>query len=466
LAFGHDSSGNGTASSPEKPGEKAPGRDRLKSALPSSAAGTDRHVNVRWFFIGLLTLGAVVNYFDRTNLSIANPLIAAQFHLNKAEMGLLLSLFLWPYAVANVPAGWIVDRLGPRRTFSWALGLWSAVSVATAFAASYAVFAALRIFLGIAESPFFSAGVKVSHLWFEKQQRALATSIFNAGPQVASALGPPIMTLLMLWLGWQGMFIVIGALGFVVLALWLLVYRDPELRPQWARDLQEPQERATEQAGVAETTHMNWGSLFRYCSTWGMILGNFGVVYVYWVYLTWLPGYLEDDRHLTILKTGFVASIPYLVGMVGVLLGGYISDLLIGRGMSAINARRIPIIAGALIVAIAVVPAVYVSSVTLSIILLSIGFFGSSIPSGVIWTLATDVAPRRYVASLGAIQNAGGYIGGALAPLVTGIVTQSMGSFNLAFVIASIFAVFAAISYFVILKGPIEPEESEVEVAA
>jgi sugar phosphate permease len=435
----------------------------LKSALPSSAASTGQRVNVRWFFIALLTLGAVVNYFDRTNLSIANPLIAAQFHLNKAEMGLLLSLFLWPYAVANVPAGWVVDRIGPRKTFSWALGLWSAVSVATAFAASYAVFAALRILLGIAESPFFSAGVKVSHLWFAKQQRALATSIFNAGPQVASALGPPVMTLLMLWLGWQGMFIVIGALGFVVLALWLLVYRDPARRPEWA---QEPQERATEQAEEAGTARMNWGSLFRYRSTWGMILGNFGVIYVYWVYLTWLPGYLEDDRHLSILKTGFVASIPYLVGIVGVLLGGYVSDLLIRRGMSGINARRIPIIAGTLIVAVAVVPAVYVSSVTLSVILLSIGFFGSSIPSGVVWTLATDVAPRRYVASLGAIQNAGGYVGGALAPLVTGIVTQSMGSFNLAFVIASIFAIFAAICYFVILKGPIEPEESEVEVVA
>jgi sugar phosphate permease len=323
----------------------------------------------------------------------------------------------------------------------------------------------LRILLGVAESPFFSAGVKVSHFWFAKRQRALATSVFNAGPQVASALGPPVMTLLMLWLGWQGMFIVIGALGFIVLGLWLFIYRDPQRRPEWAQASQE-QEREVEQAEEGDTAKMNWGSLFRYRSTWGMILGNFGVVYVYWVYLTWLPGYLEDDRHLTILKTGFVASIPYVVGMVGVLVGGYASDLLIRRGMSAINARRIPIIAGALIVAIAVVPAVYVSSVTLSIILLSIGFFGSSIPSGVIWTLATDVAPRRYVASLGAIQNAGGYVGGALAPLVTGIVTQSMGSFNLAFVIASIFAVFAAISYFVILKGPIQPEVSEVEAAA
>jgi sugar phosphate permease len=435
----------------------------LKSATPLSTASTGQRANIRWFFVGLLTLGAVVNYFDRTNLSIANPLIAAQFHLNKAEMGLLLSLFLWPYAVANVPAGWLVDRVGPRKAFSWALGLWSAISVATAFAASYALFAALRILLGVAESPFFSAGVKVSHLWFEKRQRAIATSTFNAGPQVASALGPPIMTLLMLWLGWQGMFIIIGALGFAVLLLWLFIYRDPERRPEWA---QTPQERAIEQAEEAATTQMNWGSLFRYRSTWGMILGNFGVVYVYWVYLTWLPAYLEDQRHLSIFKTGFVSSIPYLVGIVGVLAGGYVSDLLVRRGMSGINARRIPIIAGALIVAIAVVPAVYVSSVTLSVILLSIGFFGSSVPSGVIWTLATDVAPRRYVASLGAIQNAGGYIGGALAPLVTGIVTQSMGSFNLAFVIASIFAVFAAISYFVILKGPIQPEASEMETAA
>lgn len=432
----------------------------MKSAASSPATSRTYGASLRWVIIGILTLGAVVNYFDRTNLSIANPLIAAQFHLNKAEMGVLLSLFLWPYAVANVPAGWIVDRLGPRKTFGWAIGLWSAVTAATAFAASYAVFAVLRILLGVCESPFFSAGVKVSDRWFVKRQRALATSIFNAGPQVASALGPPIMTLLMLWIGWQGMFAIIGALGFVVLILWLLIYRDPERRPDWAQDLQAQE---VEQEEAEETPRLNWGGLFRYRSTWGMILGDFGVVYVYWVYLTWLPGYLETSRHLTILKTGFVASIPYLVGMVGVLVGGYVSDLLIKRGLSPINARRIPIVGGAILVAVAVIPAAYVPSVTLSVVLLSIGFFGSSIPSGVIWTLATDVAPKRYVASLGAIQNAGGYVGGALAPIVTGVVVQLTGSFDLAFIIAAIFAIFAAFCYFFILRGPIQPPESEEE---
>jgi sugar phosphate permease len=247
-------------------------------------------------------------------------------------------------------------------------------------------------------------------------------------------------------------------LGFVVLIIWWLVYRDPERKQPWLREGEVLQ--AHEREPVEdENVRMIWLDLFRHRSTWGMILGNFGVVYVYWVYLTWLPGYLETARHLTILKTGYVASIPYLVGMVGVPLGGYVSDLLIKRGVSPIRARVIPIVFGSILVAVVVVPAAYVPSVTLSVILLSIGFFGSSIPSGVVWTLATDVAPKRYVASLGAIQNGGGYVGGALAPIVTGIVLQATGSFNLAFIIAAIFAVGAALCYFFILKDPIHPRE-------
>jgi len=175
-----------------------------------------------WAIIGILLFGAIVNYLDRTNLSLANPLIAAQFHLSPVAMGALLSLFLWPYAIANVLSGWLVDRIGSRKVFSLAIGLWSAVTVATAFATTYLLFGALRILLGITESPFFPAGLKAADHWFPRNQKALAISIFNTGPQVALAVAAPVLTLLMLSLGWPGMFIVTGLSGFLVLIAWLL----------------------------------------------------------------------------------------------------------------------------------------------------------------------------------------------------------------------------------------------------
>lgn len=413
--------------------------------------------NLRWYVVVLLLVGAIINYLDRSNLSVANPLIAKQFHLGPAAMGVLLSAFLWPYALMNLPAGWLVDRLGPRKMFVWASGLWSFVTLLTGFTTSYGMFYTMRALLGVAESPFFSTGVKVADRWFPKRERALATSIFNAGPQVATAIAPPLVTALMLPLGWQGMFIVIGLAGFVVTLLWLWLYRDPEKHKGLSTEeyayIKSDGEEETEEGSTS--SRRSWASLFKHRSTWAMIIGDFGVIYVFWVYLTWLPGYLEKGRHMSILKTGWMASIPFLVGIIGVPLGGALSDYLIRKGYNPITARKVPIILGAILAAVSVAPVAYVHSTTMAMVLLSIGFFASSLPPGVVWALATDVAPKDQVASLGAIQNFGGYLGATVAPIVTGVIVQVTGTFNLVFVVGAALCVVAAISYGFFLKKPI-----------
>jgi len=403
--------------------------------------------NTRWWFVLLILLGAIVNYLDRSNLSIANPLIAKEYNLSPLQMGVLMSAFLWPYALANLPAGWLVDRFGSKKMFSWACGLWSAVTILTAFSNSYSFFYTLRVLLGISESPFFPAAVKAIDRWFSKEDRGTPLAIINTGSQIANGIAPPLLTALMLTYSWKVMFIIVGVAGLVILALWLLSYYEPETGAQ---------NHSLNNQNAVEEKKVKWADLFKYKSTWYMIIGNFGLVYTMWTYLTWLPGYLVTGRGLSILKTGWLAAIPFMVGIIGVPLGGIISDYFIRRkGYEPIKARKIPLVCGACLAAVAVVPVPYVSELNTCIALLSLGYFAASVPTGVIWTLATDVAPKSMVASLGSIQNFGGFIGAAIAPIVTGAIVQTTGSFEYVFLVGGALLLVSAISYGVFLKKPI-----------
>jgi len=410
-----------------------------------------KHLNIRWTFVGLLLIGAIVNYLDRANLSIANTTISKEFGLSSTQMGILLSAFLWPYAIANLPSGWLVDKFGPKKMFSFACGSWSTITIITSFISSYPIFFIMRAILGVAESPFFTAGLKVNQTWFSNEERGLPVSIINTGSQIANAIAPPILTILMITVGWRSMFIVIGVLGLLVLLAWQKLYRNPTSDETIA--IKGSLEAAVEarQAKSSEK-QASWGELFKKKNTWFMMIGNFGIMFTIWVYLTWLPSYLVTARGFSIKQMGLVASIPFFFGIIGVLLGGFISDKLIRKGVNAITARKFPIVGGAILAAASVAPLPFISSTIGSVILLSIGYFASQLPSGVIWTLASDIAPSNQVASLGAIQNFGGFLGAAMAPIVTGIILDKTGSMNNVFLIGATLLLLGALSYGVFLK--------------
>ncbi|WP_017802018.1 MFS transporter [Winslowiella toletana] len=423
-------------------------------ALPGTAAtaATPVVTRLRWGIILILLTAAVVNYLDRANLSIANTTIAAEFGFSQTEMGLLLSAFLWPYALANLPAGWLVDKFGPKRMFSWALGLWSSFTVMAAFVNSYSMFYGLRMMLGISESPFFTSGIKITHRWFGDKERGLPTAIINTGSQIANAIAPPILTVLLLTLGWRGMFIAIGLMGIPLIVAWLKFYRDPTARED---ALIHAGHRTVAEPDTQGTVKVSWGTLFKQRTTWFMVIGNFSIMFTIWVYLTWLPSYLEKSLGFSLKATGWIASIPFLAGILGVLVGGMLSDRLVRRGMAAIGARKIPIVLGAALAACFVAPIPFVSSTPLAITLLSLGYFCSQMPQGAIWTLATDIAPKEQVASLGAIQNFGGFLGAAMAPIVTGIILDMTGKFTNVFLLGAALLMLGAISYGLFVKKPL-----------
>jgi sugar phosphate permease len=401
---------------------------------------------LRWVFVALLVVGGVVNYLDRNNLSIANTTIAKEFGFSSVEMGLLLAAFSWPYAIANLPAGYLVDKLGAKRMYALACALWSIISMLTTFARGFGSFYASRVALGVAESPFFTSGLKVSERWFRKDERALPVSIINTGSQIANAIAPPLLTFLLLWLSWRGMFLAIGAAGIVVVLVWLKIYRDPTFQEEMELKGAEREEKAAAPKG-------NWGQLFAQRNTWFMILGAFGIFYTVWVYLTWLPGYLEKSRGFSLKEVAWVAALPYLCGIAGVLIGGFLSSRAIKRGVPTVRARKIPIVGGAVLAAAAVLPVAYVHNTAFTIALLCIGYFAAQVPVGVMWTLAADIAPPTQVASLGAIQNFGGFLGAAAAPIVTGyILDRTGGSFEFVFLVGGVLLLVGALSYGLFVK--------------
>lgn len=422
--------------------------------LPLLKNGAPVVSRLRWGIILILLMAAIINYLDRANLSIANTTIAKEFGFSQTEMGLLLSAFLWPYALANLPAGWLVDRFGPKKMFSYGVGLWSTFTVLAGFVNGYSMFYALRVLLGISESPFFTSGIKITHRWFSDKERALPTSIINTGSQIANAVAPPILTILLLTLGWRGMFIAIGLAGIPLLLVWLKFYRNPTEHEE--KEIHANSQ--LQQQSVPDGNGNNkasWGALFRHKTTWFMVIGNFSIMFTIWVYLTWLPGYLEKSLGFSLKQTGWLAAIPFFAGILGVLCGGTISDRFIRRGVKTITARKVPIVAGAALAACFVAPIPFVHSTTLSIVLLSIGYFFSQLPQGVIWTLASDVAPKEQVASLGAIQNFGGFLGAACAPIVTGIILDATGQFTNVFFLGASLLMLGALSYGLFVKNPI-----------
>jgi MFS family permease len=407
----------------------------------------------------LLLASGIVNYLDRSALSIANIEVRQELGLSATAMGVLLSAFLLSYAFSQLPAGLLVDRVGPRLLLGLGLVLWSLAQGAAGFVTSYGQFIIARVGLGMGESPQFPTGARVVSNWFHVRDRGFPTGVFISAPSIGTAIAPPILTWLMLVYGWRAMFIVMGVAGLVVATAWFLLYRDSDQHST------EEDRRYIRSGDTARTSSpvglRQWGRLFRCRTTWGMIIGNFGAGYLVWVYYAWLPGFLEIQHHMSIARTGIYAAIPAVFGIIGALFGGYSSDWLAGRGFTPLNSRKIPIIFGLLGTGALTIATAYASSTTAVMTYISLAYFLSAIASASIWAIVTAAAPPDYVASTGSIQNFGGYLGGTCSPVVTGIIVDVTGSFVLALLIGAAMSILGALVYLLMVTKPISGEELE-----
>ena len=417
----------------------------MDAMLRSSAQRAPRRIDhplirtVQRRSMALLVTAAVLNYFDRSALAIANPLIRADLHLSVAQMGMLLSAFLFAYAFCQLPIGALLDRIGPKRSLGAGLVLWSAAQAAGGLVGGFYPFVAARALLGLGEGPMFPTASAVVRDWFKPGERTSATGVWNSAPAMAQALAPPVLTLLMITVGWRWMFVTLGLVGIVLAAVWTLTYRD----------------RRRHAGPETERPAAGWLRLFSQRMTWGLMAGNFGVIYVLWLYSTWLPGYLEIERHLSIKSAGLISAVPFALSIGGSIGGGFLVDHLARRGASLIRAQKGFVAASLVGMGLFTFAAAHASSVGWAIADISAALFCNGCATCMAWAIATTAAPKGYVGALGGIQNFAGYLGGALAPLVTGFIVQATGGFTLALVTGAAIALLSAVSYAVIV--PREP---------
>jgi sugar phosphate permease len=428
--------------------------DLMATTPMATSPPGDRIKRVQIIALTLLLLSGVINYVDRATLAIGNPLIREELGLSISDMGLLLSAFLGSYAFSQLPAGAMVDRLGPRLMLTVSLGVWSFAQALGGLVQNFGQFFAARVLLGVGESPQFPTSARVVRDWFNKRERGLATGIWNSSSTLGTAIAAPLLTFLMLSFGWRWMFAIMGIAGALVAAIFYLLHRDPSQTTLTA------QERTylSDDEGSAETrspTLRDWRRLFVFRTTWGMIFGFFGTIYVLWLYNAWLPTYLEMERHFTIAKTGWVAAIPSVFGVAGSLVGGRLCDVLVERGVSAMNSRKYPMAAALGGTAIFTVFTALTSSSTLAVLFISVSLFLIYVSASAAWAMASIAAPANCTASIGSMQNFGGYFGGALAPTITGFIVQQTHSFQPALLVGAMVAAAAAIIYIIMVRDPI-----------
>jgi sugar phosphate permease len=411
--------------------------------------------------LALLVVCGVINYLDRATLAVANEYIRADLGLSLGQMGLLLSAFSWSYALCQLPVGALVDKIGPRWLLGIGLVVWSLAQAAGGLAATFGWFVLARIALGIGEAPQFPAAARVVSNWFPPRSRGTPTGIYNSASPLGVALAPLLLAPLIAATSWHWAFFVTGALGIVAAIAWIGIYRDP-VPAQLSAD-----ERAYLEAGAAaggsgtatKASFAAWCALFRHRTTWGMMLGFFGSVYLNWVYLTWLPGYLRTERHMDLAGSGLASSIPFICGFAGALIAGWASDRVASRATSPVSGRRNAVVVATLGMVVFTVPAALVDSNVVAVACISIVIFLANASSACAWSLATVAAPPSRIASLGALQNFGGFLGGALAPVLTGYIAQTW-SFVPALLTGAGIAFVGAMSYHFLVVRPI-PEDDK-----
>lgn len=403
--------------------------------------------------LALLFIAGLVNFLDRSSLSVAGEAIRGELGLSATEFGVLLSAFSLSYGLSQLPAGILLDRFGPRLVLGAGLIFWSAMQALTGVVNSFSHFIWLRIGLGIGEAPFMPAGVKSISDWYVQKERGMALGIFNSSTVIGQAIAPPALVVMQLAWGWRTMFVVIGLAGILVGICWYVWYRN---RAQFSLNETEREYLSAPVTAKPKLAFSEWLALFKRRTTWGMILGFSGVNYTGWLYIAWLPGYLQAEQGFSLAKTGWVAAIPFLAAAVGMWTNGLVVDALARRGFDLAKTRKTCIVLGLILSALGTLLVVQSSTPTQAVAFISMALFCVHFAGTSAWGLVQVMVAETKVASVAAIQNFGSFVFASFAPIVTGWVVDTTHSFNLALVIAACVTFTGALCYFFIVKDRIE----------
>jgi ACS family D-galactonate transporter-like MFS transporter len=412
----------------------------------------------RWTIALLLGVGVLVNYFDRVNLSVSRDALQASFGISAVMFGYLSSAYNWTYALLQLPSGLLLDRFGVRRVGIIGTMIWSVASFAAAVSTGMGGLFGARFLLGIGEAPTFPANAKAIGYWFPKNERSLATAMFDAAAKFSSAIGIPLLGLLLLHFGWRWNFAATGFISLLYFALFYAIYRNPsddKLLTDAEREFiagggAQPEDRARAAKGAP------LAYLLRQRKVWGLALGSASYNYTFYLLLTWLPSYLSTALHVDLFQSALYTSVPWLFAtFTDLVVGGWLVDTLIQRGWSAVRVRQVVLIGGTTL-GLGILGTANAHSPVTALFWISVSIGGLSAASPVGWSIPSLIAPRESVGTLGGILNFCNQLAGIAAPILTGYIVQSTHSFSGAFIAATAFLLLGIAGY-IFLLGRIEP---------
>jgi ACS family glucarate transporter-like MFS transporter len=408
-----------------------------------AATATGTRTRTRWLILAMLFAVTTINYADRATISIAGPEIKKELGLSAVQMGFVFSAFAWSYVVAQLPGGWLLDRFGSKITYFFSIFLWSTFTLltgATGFVAGGAAVAmlfTLRLLVGAAEAPSFPGNSRIASAWFPTHERGLAAAVFNSAQYFATVLFAPIMGWLVHAYGWHSVFYVMGALGIAMAFLWLKTIHGPKDHPAIGKaelayiqeggalvDLEDgPRTAQPRQVNTLACIKELLGNRMLL----GVYVGQYCITTLTYFFLTWFPVYLVQERHMTILKAGFVASLPAVAGFLGGIAGGWLSDRLARAGHSLSVSRKVPIVLG-MLMSMSMIACNYIDADALVVAVMSLAFFGKGV-GALGWAVVSDTSPQEAGGLSGALFNTFGNTAGITTPIAIGYIVEATGSF-------------------------------------
>ena len=406
----------------------------------------------------MLGFGVLVNYFDRVNVSVAHDALQQDFGLSNFGFGIVAGAYSWTYAALQLPMGVLLDRFGVRVIGRISALLWSIASFAAAAALGIRTFVASRLLLGIGEAPTFPANAKAVGYWFPRDERSLATAVFDAAAKFASAIGVPLLGVTLLRFGWRLSFALTGLISFLYFVAFYIIYRDPKddrgLSP-------EEHEYITAHGAQPEThSHSPRGVSLAYLLSQRKVIGltmGFGAYnYCFYLFLTWLPAYFSAALHADLLHSVLYTSVPWLFAtLMDLLVGGWLVDELVRRGYKESLVRQ-SILIGGTFLGLAIAGAMFAHTAAAAVFWISVSLGGLSAAAPVGWSIPSLIAPRDSVGRIGGILNFGNQVAAIIAPIATGYFAGPSNSFPRAFGAAAVILL-AGIAGYVFLLGAIEP---------
>jgi len=419
--------------------------------------------HVRWVVLLLLCLMYLITYLDRVSLANTAGPIMKEYGFDKVTMGIIFSAFIWAYALFQVPGGWLGDRFGPRKVLSVIMAYRTVIAILTTGALGFASFWGIRFALGVGEAGAFPTATRAMQMWFPRDERGFVQGVSHAASRLGAAVGPPIAVAIMIHYGWRSVFYVIGALSLLWSILYLVMYRNmPEetslvSRAELARIRGLNEKGEIKQANIQKRPKVPWNILLKHGNMWAVMCAYATYIYSLWFFLSWLPSYLVEYRHFTVIKTGLYASMPLMAGVMGDAFGGWATDKLLLKTNNLKFARRSVAIVAMLGCGTSTLFAAMSASPFTAVYCLTVAMFFLEMTIGPAWAVPMDIG-GEFSGTVSGMMNMGGQFVGALSPTIFGYLV-SRGSWVAPFVVsAGLLFIGAAIWAFWI-----DPEQSVID---